>query len=289
MHIPVLLEEVLHSLDPRENEDAIDATINGGGHAEALLERTGPKGRLLGIDRDQAMLERSRERLKRFGDRVTLVHGNFSNIRTIAERHEVLHPSLILFDLGMSSYHLASGRGFSFQRDEPLDMRFDSQETELTAEAIVNHAPIEELERIFETYGEERKGRRLAEAIASERKHRNLKTAGDLVGLIERIIPRGRIHPATRIFQALRIAVNDELGHVERGIRAAIEVLAPGGRLAVISFHSLEDRIVKNIFRESKDLGEISKKPIAAGPGEIRENPRARSAKLRVFRKYETV
>jgi 16S rRNA (cytosine1402-N4)-methyltransferase len=288
MHTPVLLKEVLEYLDPQSNEDVIDATVNGGGHAEALLTRIAPEGKLLGIDRDPSLLRETGKRFKRFGDRAVLAEGNFADIAQISRDAGVLHPSCVLFDLGFSSYHLASaGRGFSFQRNEPLDMRFNPQEGSLTAEAIVNHAPPEELERIFKTYGEERKARRIAEIIVSERKHRSIQTTGDLVSLIERALPRGRIHPATRIFQALRIAVNNELEHIEAGVKAAIEIASPGARIAVISFHSLEDRLIKNLFRENaKELGAIlTKKPVRADREESRINPRSRSAKLRVFRK----
>ncbi|MBI2055084.1 MAG: 16S rRNA (cytosine(1402)-N(4))-methyltransferase RsmH [Candidatus Sungbacteria bacterium] len=288
MHTPVLLQEVLHYLNPEANEDVIDATVNGGGHAEVLLERIAPKGRLLGIDRDPSILAGTKERLKKFGDRMMVARGNFANIAILAKENGVLHPSSILFDLGTSSYHLASDRGFSFQRDEPLDMRYNPEDEELTAEAIINHAPLSELERIFKTYGEERKARRVAEAVVKERRHRAIKTTKELAALIEKILPRGRIHPATRIFQALRIAVNDELGNAEKGILEAIKTLKPGGKLAVISFHSGEDRVVKQIFKESqkKSEGEIlTPKPITATRSEITENPRSRSAKLRAFKK----
>lgn len=288
-HIPVLLKEVLQYLDPQPNEDAIDATINGGGHAEAILERIAPRGKLLGIDRDPSILDGTRRRLSRFGDRVVLAEDSFSHMAEKVGDVGVLHPSCIIFDLGFSSYHLASGnRGFSFQKDEPLDMRFNPEESDLTAEAIVNHATLEELERIFKTYGEERNARRIAEAIVAERKHRRFETTADLASFLERRIPRGRIHPATRIFQALRIVVNNELEEIEKGIKAALDIGVPGARIAVISFHSLEDRIVKNLFRDDKISGTIlTKKPITASREEIRLNPRARSAKLRVYKKHE--
>lgn len=284
MHEPVLLQEVITHLDPHPNEDVIDATVNGGGHAEALLERISPEGKLLGIDRDPAMLTRTEKRLARFGDRAILAEGNFSTIRKLAELQGVLHPSCILFDLGFSSYHLASGRGFSFQAAEPLDMRYNPNETLETAEAIVNRAPRERLEQIFREYGEERNARRIAKAIIETRQRSPIKTTKELADIAGRISMKGRIHPATRIFQALRIAVNDELVHVRRGLEDAITLLAPKGRLAVISFHSLEDRIAKQIFRERND-GLATKKPITAGALELGRNPRARSAKLRVFTK----
>lgn len=286
-HTPVLLQEVLQYLDPQPNEDAIDATVNGGGHAEAILERIAPRGKLLGIDRDPSILEGTRRRLLRFGDRVVLAEDSFSHMAEKVGDAGVLHPLCILFDLGFSSYHLASGnRGFSFQKEEPLDMRFNPKESNLTAETLVNHGTLEELERIFKTYGEERNAKRIAEAIVGERKHRRFETTIDLASFLERRIPRGKIHPATRVFQALRIAVNNELEEIEKGIRAALTVAAPSGRIAVISFHSLEDRIVKNLFRDHKESGVIlTKKPVTASREEIRMNPRSRSAKLRVFKK----
>ncbi len=289
MHIPVLLNEVIQYLDPQPNEDAIDATVNGGGHAEAILEKIAPKGRLLGIDRDPSILDETQSRLSRFGDRAIVACGNFSNIRLIAKDHGVLHPSIILFDLGASFYHLASAkRGFSFAEDEPLDMRYNPEDSVCTAEALVNHAALEELERIFKTYGEERHARRIAELIIRERKHRRIETAKDLAALIGERVPRGKLHPATRIFQALRIAVNDELTHADRGIREAYDLLAEGGRLAVISFHSLEDRIAKNIFKEMKHIGTIlTPKPVSASRQEKISNPRSRSAKLRVIKKIK--
>ncbi|MBI2096887.1 MAG: 16S rRNA (cytosine(1402)-N(4))-methyltransferase RsmH [Candidatus Sungbacteria bacterium] len=287
MHKPVLLHEVLEYLHPQPNENAIDATINGGGHAEPMLEAIAPRGKLLGIDRDPSILKETKERLKKFGDRAILAEGNFANIATIAEDAGVLHPSCILFDLGFSSYHLAPAkRGFSFLEDAPLDMRYNRQDSSCTAEALINHAIPEELERIFKTYGEERNAGRIAELIVRERKHRRIQTAKDLATLIANNFPRDRLHPATKVFQALRIAVNDELTHIERGIRDALLLLAPGGRLAIISYHSLEDRIVKYFFRSQKEtLAILTPKPVAPSREEIAQNPRARSAKLRAAQK----
>jgi len=286
-HIPVLLNEVIQYLDSQPNEDAIDATVNGGGHAAAILERIAPNGRLLGIDRDPSIIENTKPRLARFGDRVILAEGNFANIQTFARNAGVLHPSAILFDLGFSSYHLASAnRGFSFQGEAPLDMRYNPDDTTCTAEAIINHAAPSELERIFEEYGELARSRKLVEQIVSERKMRPIRTTSELVQIIERVLPRGRIHPATKIFQALRIAVNQELEFIEVGLRSAFEILAPGGRLAAISFHSLEDRIVKRFFASLGEAATIlTKKPIGPTQAEVRANPRSRSAKLRVVQK----
>lgn len=265
----------------------IDATVDGGGHARAILPRISPNGRLLGIDRDPEMYREAKKNLADFGDRVILARGNFADIAAIAEGAEVTQPSLILFDLGFSSYHLDSGRGFSFlKRDEPLDMRFGADE-QLTAEALVNHAPYEELGRVFSEYGEMRNARHLARLIAEERKRREFKTVGDLLVLVEGISGgRGRINPATKIFQALRIAVNNELVHAATAVRAAFTILKPGGRLGVISFHSLEDRIIKTFFKEMKHEADVlTPKPVTPTWDEIRTNPRARSAKLRVIQK----
>jgi len=286
-HVPVLLNEVIQYLALQPNEDAIDATVNGGGHAEAILENIAPHGYLLGIDRDPSILDETKSRLSRFGDRAIVACGNFANIAVIAERAGVLHPSAILFDLGTSSYHLASAnRGFSFQGEAPLDMRYNPDDTTCTAEAIINHAAPSELERIFEEYGELARARRLVEQIVAERKTRPIRTTRELVSIIERVLPRGRIHPATKIFQALRIAVNQELESIEAGLRSAFEILAPNGRMVVISFHSLEDRIVKRFFAS---LGEaamiLTKKPHVPTTPEIRANPHSRSAKLRAVKK----
>ena len=289
-HIPVLLNEILQYLDPHPNEDVIDATVNGGGHAEAIIEKIAPNGRLLGIDRDPSIIRETKNKLSRYGDRVRLAEGNFSQITTIAGEYGMLHPFRILFDLGFSSYHLASaGRGFSFQKDEPLDMRFNSADTECTAEALINHASPDELVRIFEEYGEVRRAKKFVELIVAERQKRRIETTKELAQLAEMSFGRGRIHPATKIFQALRIAVNQELEHIAAGLTGAFEILEPGGRLAVISFHSLEDRIVKNLFKSWENNAKlITKKPVMANQDEVRHNPRARSAKLRVIEKLHS-
>lgn len=287
IHTPVLLKEVLEILDLQSNEDVIDATINGGGHAEKILARISPRGKLLGIDRDPSIIKEAKQRLHSFGDRLVLACGNFRTIASIARKTNFVRPHGILFDLGFSSYHMSSaGRGFSFMKNEPLDMRYNPEENSLTAEAIITRAPREELRRIFSEYGEERHARDIAEAIIKERAHRRIATTSDLASLCERVLPRTKIHPATRIFQALRIAVNDELGSLREGLLGAYQILVPGGRMAVISFHSLEDRIVKNFFKEIINEGiVITKKPVIATRDEIKANPRARSAKLRAFQK----
>ncbi len=303
-HIPVLLTEVLEGLAPRDGGRYVDGTIGGAGHAIELLKASGPTGWLLGVDRDGAALRAARERLAPFAGRFELRQGTFDRLE------EWLPPEScdgVLLDLGVSSPQLdEASRGFSFQADGPLDMRMDPGQPRTAAE-LVNSAPEEELERIFAEYGEEPRARRLARAVVEQRKVQSLTTTRQLAELIERAIPRGgaRVHPATRAFQALRIAVNDELALLQRGLEAAARVLRPGGRLAVISFHSLEARIVKRFgaertrdydFEGEVDVPElrrprppgmrwIHRRAIQAGPAEVNRNPRARSAQLRVLEK----
>ncbi len=298
MHVPVLYEEVLEYLAPRPGGRYIDATVGGGGHAEGILGRSSPDGRLLGVDRDPAALEVARQRLARFGDRVVLVQGSFRHLRVIAEERTFTSVDGILFDLGYSSFQVEDPqRGFSFHAEGPLDMRF-GPDTTVTAAQLVNTLPEEELADLIFRYGEERHARRIARAIV---RHRPIRTARELGTLIERTVGRRgrRIHPATRTFQALRIAVNDELGALEEALPQAVALLKPGGRLVVISFHSLEDRLVKHFLkREATDclcpphvpicqcghrasLRILTKKPVTPSPEEVQRNPRARSAKLR--------
>lgn len=288
VHVPVLLKEVLQFLDLKPNDDVVDATVGAGGHARAMLERIAPRGRLLGLDLDPAALAVAREVLAPFGDRAQLVHGSFDELSSILEPTAWLPPPAILADLGLSSLTLADRqRGFSFQHhDSPLDMRFDPTSGGRTAADILNRQAAPELERILRDYGQERAARRLARSIVEQRRQHRFQTVGDLVALILAAVPRrGRIHPATKTFQALRIAVNDELGRLERFLPQAVEALAPGGKLAVISFHSLEDRIVKRFFREQARLGQLdllTKHPATPSFAEVTTNPRSRSAKLRV-------
>ncbi len=294
MHTPVLLNEVLQYLDPKPGDNFIDCTVGEGGHALAILKMTAPNGMLLGIDRDADMVKILVERADRMGlgERLLLHHGNFSEVGEIARSHNFLNVQGILFDFGLSSWQLEeSGAGFSFQDIEPLDMRFDRTGDIPTAATIVNFWPEGAIERILREFGEERYARHIARAIATYRMHQKINTTAELVRIISSAIPRGRkhggIHFATRTFQALRIAVNTELTNIEEGLREAAEILCPSGRIAAISFHSLEDRIVKNMFREgSPGLKVITKKPIRATAEEIGENPRARSAKLRVAQKF---
>ncbi len=296
-HIPVLLQEVLGYLDPKPNDNIIDGTVGNAGHAKALLEKTAPHGKLLGIDADSAQVTNARRELAAFSERVILVNDSYANIAEIVDRVRVRPIHGILLDLGYSSWHMEqSGKGFSFMKDEPLDMRYglpaQAGDGELTAAQIVNRFPQPDLERIFQEYGEEKFSRQIAREIANTRKHQEISTTAQLVTIIGQAIPEkfkhGKIHYATRIFQALRIAVNSELQTVEHGVRESIRVLESGGKLAVISFHSLEDRIVKNLFRDAQKEGTVTiltKKPVVAEPAEIAGNPRSRSAKLRVISK----
>lgn len=287
-HIPVLLEEVLSNLDLKPNDSVIDATLGGGGHASALLEAIGPNGRLLGIEWDARTLEETRKKLERYGSRAMLVRGSYRDLERFAGACAFPEVSGILFDLGYSSFQIDDpDRGFSFRFDGPLDMRYDAS-GDLTAADIVNTWPKEELVRIFRDYGEERASGRMVAAILQAREHASITTTGQFAAIIASAVPertrwgKPKVHPATQAFQALRIATNDELGNVEAVLPQAVRLLKSGGRLAVISFHSLEDRIVKNFFEESKELEVLTPKPIMAGRKELDANPRARTAKLRV-------
>ncbi|HKB24201.1 MAG TPA: 16S rRNA (cytosine(1402)-N(4))-methyltransferase RsmH [Methylomirabilota bacterium] len=283
----MLVDEVAFLLRPRGGGWMIDGTVGMGGHAEALLASSAPDVRLLGLDVDPEALARSRARLARFGDRMRLTRDSFRNVRRVAEAHGVAGARSILLDLGVSSYQLEeSARGFSFLReDEPLDMRLDPTRGE-TAATLVNRLPEPELARIIFEYGGEPHARRIARAIV---RGRPLATAGDLVAAVKRAVPRRawsrHLHVATRAFQALRMAVNDEPGALREALDDAPGLLAVGGRLGVISFHSGEDRIVKRTFRalESAGFAELEPSPLGPKDDEVRANPRARSAKLRVL------
>ncbi|TAK03792.1 16S rRNA (cytosine(1402)-N(4))-methyltransferase RsmH [Patescibacteria group bacterium] len=289
VHVPVMLTEVLQALDPKPGEDFLDGTVGQGGHSVAILQRTAPLGRVLAIDRDPRNLEVAKERLKPFGNRVIAVQGNYADAAEVARAHAMVGRfSGILLDLGFSSAHIEdASRGFSFIHDGPLDMRYDPG-AELTAAAVVNGWREEELAEMLRLYGEEPNARRIAKAIVAARREERILTTGRLAEIVGTVVRRtGRIHPATRTFQALRIAVNDELGGLARALPELVGLLPPGGRIAVISFHSLEDRIVKRFFKaqDGKGLRLITKRPIPASDEEARRNPRARSAKLRVAEK----
>jgi 16S rRNA (cytosine1402-N4)-methyltransferase len=287
LHTSVLLQQVLDALQPRGGVGfmALDATVGAGGHSFGLLQRSAPDGRLVGLDADPRALELARQRLVPFADRLTLLNRNFADLGDLD-----LEPmNAAVFDLGLSSMQLeTSGRGFSFRLDEPLDMRFDPGADIPTASELVNSLPEAELERLLREYGEEPRARRLASTIVRRRGQRPIRTTQDLVLAVTSALgpARGRIHPATRTFQALRIAVNDELEALQSGIESALRLLAPGGRMAVISFHSLEDRIVKWRFRGWAEQGLASiltRRPLQPDAQETARNPRARSAKLRVL------
>jgi len=284
-HIPVLLEEVMKFLDPKPGGRFIDATLGAGGHTRAILERTAPDGRVLAIDQDELALAGARESLQSFGSRLIMEHSNFKNIAPLAAGHGFLELEGVLADIGISSMMVDDpSRGFSFMREGPLDMRMDRTQ-DLTAADVVNTYAEKEIADILYTYGEERRSRPIARSIV---RARPLRLTTDLTRAIERVMggPRGRIHPATRTFQALRIFVNGELSSLESFLDSSMTVIRSGGRLVVITFHSLEDRIVKQKFRTPPVPGRaLTKKVVVATEEEVRRNPRARSAKLRAWEK----
>ncbi len=290
LHRPVLRDEVVAWLGPVPPGGwIVDGTVGLAGHAIAFLERAS-EARLLGLDRDGETLELAARRLARFGSRVILRHADFRHLADEAAACGIAAAHAILLDLGLSSYQLMrSGRGFSFQADEPLDMRFDTRQR-LTAADLLRSTPEPELARLLAAYGEEPAARRIARRVVSARARAPITTTGALADLVTAAIPPHRrprrIHPATRTFQALRIAVNDELGSLEAALPQGARLLAPRGRLGVIAFHSLEDRLVKHAFRRfaaEPGIMLATPKPIGPSEDEVRDNPRARSAKLRVL------
>lgn len=301
VHTPVLLQEVMDLLAPQPGGRYVDATGGGGGHSLALLERSAPDGRVLTLDADAVAVERLRRVLAPFGERSTVVHANFRQLATVARCAGFDAVDGVLLDLGLSSDQLAdSSRGFSFAAEGPLDMRFDRDQA-LTAADLVNGLSEAELADLIYTLGEDRLARRIARAVVAARP---IRSAGHLADVIAQAVGRReRIHPATRTFQALRMAVNDELGALTEALPQAVDLLRPGGRLAVIAFHSLEDRTVKQFMqREARDclcppsvpmctcghratLRLVTRKPVQPGDQEVQRNPRSRSAKLRVAEK----
>lgn len=291
LHQPVLVNEIVAWLTPIEGASSIivDGTAGGGGHTVALARRLGSGGRLIGLDRDPAMLALAEQAVKATGETlpVTLVHAAYSEMRRVLDELGIDRVQGVLLDLGLSSDQLAwEGRGFSFSTDGPLDMRFDPDEPGPSAADLVNQMREADLADVFFKLGEERFSRRIARRIVEDRKARPIETTGQLADLVRRCVPgrarHGPIDPATRVFQALRIAVNDELGQLEATLAAIPDLLTPGGRAAIISFHSLEDRPVKWAFKSSPKLTVLTKKPVMATAQEVAVNPRARSAKLRV-------
>lgn len=294
MHLPVLQKEVVYYLDPKPNENFVDCTIGSGGHSLAILEKTSPNGKILGIDRDKEIINLFKKYIdKKFQKRLILVADNFANLKNIVAKTKFNRVKGILFDLGLSSWHIEkSGRGFSFLRNEPLIMRYDATQDskeKLSAAKIVNYWPREKIEKILKEYGQEKFARKISEKIVEERKIRPITTTFRLVEIIKSATPRqyhkAKIHPATRTFMALRIAVNDELTSLRLALPQALEILEPGGKIAVISFHSLEDKIVKEFFKTKQKLKEIdilTPKPVVPSFEERINNPRSRSAKLRV-------
>ncbi len=303
-HTPVFLREVLEGLVVRPGGIYIDGTLGAGGHAEAILAASAPDGRLLGLDRDPQAVTRATARLELYGERVTLRHASYVELGTLARERGFFPVEGVLFDLGFSSLQIAAAeRGFAFRLAGPLDMRFDQTSAGPTAADLVNTLPEAELANLLWRYGEEPRSRRIAQAIVAARP---LESTGELAEIVAAAAerPRGRrIHPATRVFQALRIAVNRELESLEAVLPQAVEVLRPGGRLAVITFHSLEDRIVKRFFKQEARgcicppevpicacghqpaLRLINRKPMRPSAEELAANPRSRSAKLRVAEK----
>lgn len=304
VHVPVLLDECIEGLNIKSGGIYIDGTIGGAGHSREIAKLMGSDGILIGIDQDINAINAARERLEVYGERVKLVNDNFKNIKSIVHGLGIDKVDGILLDLGVSSHQLDEGeRGFSYMKDATLDMRMD-RKNPLTAETIVNEWSEDEIHNIIKEYGEERWAKRIAEFIVRERQTQRITSTQQLVDIIKSAIPasarREGPHPAKRTFQALRIAVNDELGILEKTITDGVDLLKPQGRICIITFHSLEDRIVKTMFNKLEKpctcppripqcicgqvpkIKVISRKPVTASPEELEKNPRARSAKLRV-------
>lgn len=303
-HSPVLTKEILKYLDFKKGGVYIDCTLGGGGHSKAILENIYPHGLLIGIDQDIEAIEIAKEELKSCIDKVKLVKGNFKNLAKILSNLKIETVSGIVFDLGVSFHQLKEKeRGFSFKEDSHLDMRMNLTQ-KFNADTLINSYSEKDLAEIFEKYGEERFSKRIARLIVAERKKKAISTTKQLSDLIIRSLPRTkkrhtwRIHPATRVFQAIRIEVNQELEALRMGLNQAIRVLEDKGRICVISYHSLEDRIVKHLFKEVEREGKeqknyglkiVTKKPVRPSSEEVRNNPKARSAKLRVAEKIISV
>jgi len=304
IHQSVLLNEVIKFLNPQPNQNFIDCTVNGGGHAVAILEKNGPNGKVLGLEIDAKIYQKLklwiagvRNSKSGMRKRLILVNDSYINLEEIVKKYNFYSVHGVLLDLGLSSWHLEeAGRGFSFLRNEPLDMRYNRdgqilrlEPQNLTAVEIINKWPRDKIEKILKEYGEEKFAPRIAKLVVETRRVKPIKTTFELVEVIKKATPtwyhHQKIHYATKVFQALRIAVNNELENLKKVLPQIVNILVDGGRVAVISYHSLEDRIVKKYFREEKRLKIISKKPIKPSLEELIKNPRSRSAKLRVAEK----
>jgi len=288
IHTPVLLEEVIRYLDIKQGGVYVDGTLGLGGHSEAILQASGPDGKLAAFDWDEAAIDLARERLQPFGDRVTIIRRNFAELAEGLSEAGIARIDGLLIDIGLSSLQLdRGGRGFSFLQDEPLDMRMDLRRP-MTAAKLIAQSSEEELADIIYYYGEEKQARRIAAEIVKARKTEKIESSKQLSNIIVKAIPRRfhpkRIHVATLTFQGLRIAVNTELENLAKIIESCVGFLKPGARFCVITFHSLEDRIVKRKFREHEQLEVLTTKPVVASAAEVEKNPRSRSAKLRVAR-----
>lgn len=288
IHTPVLLDEVIHYLEVKPGGIYVDGTLGLGGHSEAILQSSGPNGKLVAFDWDEAAISLARERLKPFGDRVTVIRRNFAELADGLVEAGIRQIDGLLIDVGLSSLQLdQGGRGFSFLQDEPLDMRMDIRRP-MTAAKLIAESTEEELADIIFYYGEEKQARRIAAEIVRARKLERIESSKQLSNIVVKAIPRRfhpkRIHVATRTFQGLRIAVNAELENLANIIGSCADFLKPGARFCVITFHSLEDRIVKRKFREHETLEILTAKPVTASTDEVEKNPRSRSAKLRVAR-----
>ena len=289
-HPPVLLKESLELLKAEEGGTFVDATLGGGGHTEAIL-KANPNNRVIAIDRDEEAIERALKRLEPYGDRLSVYHANFSALDKVLESEGVEEVDGVLFDLGVSHFHLRGERGFTVWHEQPLDMRMDRSQ-KLTAKEVVNSLSEKELAEIIFKYGEEKFARKIAREIVRRRKRKPIETTAELAKIVEEVIPKKlwagkKKHPAIKTFQAIRIFVNKEFEEIEEGIPKAARFLKRGGRLAVITFHSLEDRLVKNLLRSLEGFRAVTKKPVEPTPEEVSANPAARSAKLRVVERVE--
>ncbi len=293
IHTPVLVKEVLGNLVPKKGGVYLDATLGLGGHTKALLQAYPDIERVIALDWDEEALELAKMRLEPFESKISFYQSNFSNLEVVLSEEGVTQVDGIIMDLGLSSFQLdESGRGFSFMRDEPLDMRMD-RSTTILASDMINKLPEDRLVQLIQLYGEEPWAKKIAAAIVAKRQDRPIFSTLELATIVKEAIPKRfhprKIHPATRTFQAIRIAINREFENLTCALEASYRVLSPGGRICVISFHSLEDRIVKHFFRGCKELEVVTKRPVRPSRDEITSNPRSRSAKLRVAQRVMQV